>query len=216
MRSATAVSMLDYGQWGDFVFCLRSRSQRRDGAVLNLVGRAGTNDLTASCDRYPRHAADGSRPPMPVLRYFVFVGAALLALLLVVGQAFPALPTAPVTDDAATDVSTIRIRSDRKWPDRVVFDTSAPALTVATVVAAVPAKTRTANNVTGAAATADVADSAVKITARDAFAQVAPPDLKKTGVTPQARRKMAKRHVTPVGVQVAQRPQFGLFANNIW
>ena len=153
---------------------------------------------------------------MPVLRYFVFVGAGLLALLLVVGQAFPALPTAPVPDAAATDVSTIRIHSDRKWPDRVVFDTGAPALTPAIVVASVPAKTRTANNVTGAAATADVADSAVKITARDAFAQVAPSDLKKTGVTSQARRKIAKRHVTPVGVQVAQRPQFGLFANNIW
>ena len=31
---------------------------------------------------------------MPVLRYFVFVGAALLALLFVVAAAFPVLPTA--------------------------------------------------------------------------------------------------------------------------
>ena len=63
---------------------------------------------------------------MPVLRYFMFVGAALVALLFVVGAELPASPTVEAAN-AAPDLSTIRIHSDRKWPERVVFDTSAPA-----------------------------------------------------------------------------------------
>ncbi len=156
---------------------------------------------------------------MPVLRYFVFVGAALLALLFVVAATFPALPTAQVassTDAAAADVSMIRIHSDRKWPERVVFDTSAPTTVPAALVAAGPAPTQTAKNETGVAAPADVADVGTRVTARDAFAQLAPPDLKKLNPKPRPKRKIAKRHLAPPPIQVAQRPQFGLFANNLW
>jgi hypothetical protein len=143
---------------------------------------------------------------MPVLRYFVFVGAALLALLFVVAEAFPVLPTAQnggVTDTAAADVPMIRIHTDRKWPERVVFDTSAPTIIPATV-AAVPVPP----------APSAVADAGTKVTARDAFAQLTPSDLKK--VKPQPKRKIAKGHVAPPPMQVAQRPQFGLFAINLW
>jgi hypothetical protein len=148
------------------------------------------------------------RPQMPVLRYFVFVGAALLALLFVVAEAFPVLPTAQgVGVTAAADVPTIRIHTDRKWPERVVFDTSAPTIVPATVVAAVPVQPPTPTP-------AGVADVGTKVTARDAFAQLTPSDLKK--VKPQPKRKIAKRHVAPPPIQVAQRPQFGLFAINLW
>ena len=117
---------------------------------------------------------------MPVLRYFVFVGAALLALLFVVTEAFPALPVvAQGTNTAAADIPMIRIHSDRKWPERVVFDTSVPTIVPATVVAAVPAPTQTAKNETHVAASAEVADVGTKVTARDAFAQLTPSDLKK-------------------------------------
>ena len=156
---------------------------------------------------------------MPVLRYFVFVGAALLALLFVVAEAFPDLPTAQnvsTTDTAAADVPMIRIHSDRKWPERVVFDTSVSTIVPATVVAAVPAPAQTANNAARAAAPAEVADVGTKVTARDAFAQLAPSDLKKINPKPRQKRKIAKRHVAPPPIQIAQRPQFGLFANNIW
>jgi hypothetical protein len=147
---------------------------------------------------------------MPVLRYFVFVGAALLALLFVVAEAFPVLPTAQgVTDTAAADVPMIRIHSDRKWPERVVFDTNAPTIVPATVVAAVPVPPPTP-------APAGVADAGTKVTARDAFAQLTPSDLKKVNPKPQPKRKIAKRHVAPPPMQVAQRPQFGLFAINLW
>jgi hypothetical protein len=157
------------------------------------------------------------RPEMPVLRYFVFVGAALLALLFVVAEAFPALPVvAQSTDAAAADIPMIRIHTDRKWPERVVFDTSVPTVVPPTIVAAVPLSTQTANNGTRVGAPADVADVGTKVTARDAYAQVTPSDLKKMTPKPQPKRKVAKRHVAPPPIQVAQRPQFGLFANNIW
>jgi hypothetical protein len=159
------------------------------------------------------------RPEMPVLRYFVFVGAALLALLFVVAAAFPALPTAQgvnTTETAAADVPGIRIHSDRKWPERVVFDTSVPTIVPAPVVAAVPAPTQTAKNETRVATPVGVANAGTKVTARDAFAQLTPSDLKKMNLKPQPKRKIAKRHVAPPPMQVAQRPQFGLFANNIW
>jgi len=150
---------------------------------------------------------------MPVLRYFVFVGAALLTLLFVVGGAFPA---AQSTNTAAAGTPMIRIHSDRKWPERVVFDTSVPTIVPATVVAAVAAPTQTAKSETRAAAPADVADAGTKMTARDAFAQLTPSDSKKMDPKPRQKRKIAKKHVAPVPIQIAQRPQFGLFANNIW
>jgi hypothetical protein len=153
---------------------------------------------------------------MPVLRYFLFVGGALLALLFVAAEAFPVLPVAQGTNVAAADLPMIRIRTDRKWPERVVFDTSAPTVVPVTVVAAVPAPTQTAKNETRVAAPAGVADAGTKATARDAFAQLTPSDLKKVNPKPQQKRRIAKRHVAPPPMQVAQRPQFGLFANNIW
>jgi hypothetical protein len=149
---------------------------------------------------------------MPVLRYFVFVGAALLALLFVVSAELPSPPVVQ-TATAATDLSTIRIRSNRKWPERVVFDTNAKPV----VLAAVPAPMQTAGVATPVApAAAQVADSSTKITARDAFAQLTPADLKKPGSKRMYKRRVAKKHVNPPTMLVAQRPQFGLFANNIW
>jgi hypothetical protein len=147
---------------------------------------------------------------MPVLRYFVFVGAALMALLFVVGWGLPASPVVEAANPG-TDLSTIRIHSDRKWPERVVFDTSAPTI--------VPAPTQTASAASVAAAPQQVADASAKTMARDAFAQLTPADLKKPDAKPVQKRKVAKRHVNPPPVGqptmlVAQRPQFGLFGLN--
>jgi hypothetical protein len=142
----------------------------------------------------------------------MFVGAALLALLLVVNAAFPPSPVVEAANDDA-HLSTIRIHSDRKWPERVVFDTNAKPV----VLAVVPAPVQTASIAAPAApAAAQVADASTKITARDAFAQLTPADLKKPGAKPVQKRRVAKKHVSPPTMLVAQRPQFGLFANNIW
>src|SRR6266403_2828180 len=62
---------------------------------------------------------------MPVARYLLFVGGVLLALLFI---SDPFLPKLPVADRASSHSAIIRIHSDQKWPERVVFDTSLPAL----------------------------------------------------------------------------------------
>jgi hypothetical protein len=68
---------------------------------------------------------------MPLLRYFTFVGGALVALLLVVSSWFP--ETEPVEHrDATTPV--IRILSERVGPPRVDFDTRMQPAVAATAV----------------------------------------------------------------------------------
>jgi hypothetical protein len=59
---------------------------------------------------------------MPLLRYFTFVGGALLALLFVVSSCFP--ETAAITSSGVTR-PVIRIASDRVGPPRVDIDTRA-------------------------------------------------------------------------------------------
>jgi hypothetical protein len=144
---------------------------------------------------------------MPVARYFLFVGAALLALLFVVGSVLPSMPAVETTNTAA-ELPAIRIHSDRKWPQRVVFDTSAPTI--------VAAPTRTASMASPAAAPVRTAEVSRRVTARDAFAQLTPADSRKPEVKPARKRRVAKRRANPPTIVVAQRPQFGLFANNIW
>jgi hypothetical protein len=160
--------------------------------------------------------ADGAMLKMPVARYFLFVGAALLALLFVADAYLPKLPVTAVTD-AAADLPMIRIQSDRKWPERIVFDTSIPAVSPVQTAAVVPVQ-----------APAGVADVSAKV--REAFAQLQPPDAKPSqqlqpaaskAPAPAAppKRKVAKKHVAPPMVLVAQQQQqrpFGFFGNNTW
>ena len=105
------------------------------------------------------------QPKMPLVKYFAYVGAALLALIFVVGKAFPTPPTDQVANAAvaASDTPMIRIHTDRKWPERVEFDTSAPTI--------VPVPVQTAS----AGAPASVQPN---VTARDAYAQLTPPEVK--------------------------------------
>src|ERR1700716_4674562 len=69
---------------------------------------------------------------MPLARYFAFVGGVLLALLFISDAVWPRLPVADATPEAGVDKSTIRIHSDRKWPERIVFDTTLPTIVPAT------------------------------------------------------------------------------------
>src|SRR6476620_9055042 len=63
----------------------------------------------------------GKEQRMPLARYFSFVGGLLLALLFAL-DAF--LPKVPVAEKAKTNSPHIRIYSDRKWPERIVYDTN--------------------------------------------------------------------------------------------
>jgi hypothetical protein len=142
---------------------------------------------------------------MPLMRYFVFVGGVLLALLFVSDAYGPRSPVVSRTDTATpAEHPTLRIRSDRKWPDPVVFDTSLPTI--------VPVPTATTE--AGVPAPAGAADAPAKVRALDAFAQSTDP--KKPEPKLQRKRKIAKRHVAPRMVPVAQQPRFGFFANDTW
>lgn len=162
---------------------------------------------------------------MPVLRYFIVVGTALLVLLFAVDAYLPKLPAADNVSTAAnatSDLSVIRIHSLQKWPERVEFDTSLPTITPAVPLLA-------ANNVP--------ADGAAPARMRDAFAQLqttqiqtpelqAPEPKKPELKLPPKRRIIASKTVTtrriarnqigPPMMLVAQQPRLGLFPNTIW
>ncbi|MBR1132585.1 hypothetical protein [Bradyrhizobium iriomotense] len=169
---------------------------------------------------------------MPIFRYFMFVGGALLTLLFAVNFVVPASPVTPAVATASNDQPSIRIRSDRHLPERVVLDTSQatiapPAVKTAAAVAPQPPDTASA---------AALAEMSAKARVRETFAQFTPGSkadaAKKTDVKPQAqaqpKRKVARAHPAPQygapqyggpqygrPMMVAQQPHFGLF-NTTW
>jgi hypothetical protein len=160
---------------------------------------------------------------MPLLRYFAFVGGALLALLFVADAVLPKQELPSFLNVASSELPLIRIHSDRKWPARVVFDTSVPTVTPV-IIAQAPV-----------APPAAVAAIAPKSRLREAFAQLTPAESKiaagqqakiepkleskieptapkAADARPQPKRKVAKARVSrPPLILVAQQPHFGLF-----
>lgn len=140
---------------------------------------------------------------MPLLRYFTYVGGVLLALLFVADAYLPKLPA---VETSGPQLPAIHIHSDRRGPDRVVYDTSIPMI--------IPAPAANAEAVIPAqAAVADVSSRA-----REAFGQLPPPDAgtvrsanPKKPEPKQPLRKVAKRHAAPPMRMVDQQPQFGWF-----
>jgi hypothetical protein len=164
---------------------------------------------------------------MPIFRYFMFVGGALLLLLLAVDYVQPAAPIAQNVATTTSDVPPIRIRSDRQLPDRVVLDTSqrtipAPAAQTAAVAPPQPAQAseQSASNESN--------DMSAKARVRETFAQFNPPEqkaVKKADVKPRRRVARARPaqpyYGQPFGqpfgrpMVVAQQPRFGFF-NQTW
>ena len=144
---------------------------------------------------------------MPLMRYFVVVGGALLALLLIANACLPALPETAPRSTAAADLSVIRIHSNAKWPERVVFDTSRPTITP--VPAPVMAEAAPAPE------PAKAAKPVLKTGVREAFAQV---QTTPAHVEPKRKRKSVAKNYGYGGqgriVVAQQRPLF--FGNGIW
>ena len=65
---------------------------------------------------------------MPIARYFIIVGGTLAALLFIAGWCLPT-PPAMFAHQLAIDRLIIRIKSARKWPEKVVLDTSQATIT---------------------------------------------------------------------------------------
>jgi hypothetical protein len=144
---------------------------------------------------------------MPVARYFLFVGGVLLALLFAL-DAFAPQPAAVASTGASSiDKTVVRIRSDQKPPERVVYDTSLPTIVPPPAVIAAQA------------APAPAADTSSQARVRDTFAQFVPGEAKKPEPQVQRKRKIARSHPMPAQgspIRVAQQSQFGFFGAPRW
>ena len=148
---------------------------------------------------------------MPLARYFLYVGGVLLTLMFILDACLTELP---VMERAHVNSPIIRIHSERKWPERIVFDSTLPTI--------VPAQTAIVEDRVSRPAT--VADVAIKERERDAFALMQPSDAKRLEpsapgrreLKPQRQRKIVKRHMMPRSLFVARQQQFGWFGNTIW
>jgi hypothetical protein len=162
---------------------------------------------------------------MPIFRYFMFVGGALLALLFAANYVLPASPVAQAVVTASNEQPLIRIRSDRHLPERVVLDTSQPTIAAPAVeIAAVVAPKPPVEGVSPA-----LAEMSAKTRVRETFAQFTPAgkaDTRGAGKTDpklqapaHPRRKVARAHPAPQQgrpmMVMAQQPHFGFF-NSTW
>jgi hypothetical protein len=66
---------------------------------------------------------------LPVVRYLIFVGGILAALLFIPGWLLPKPPTMFADQSVALDSAVIRIRSAHKWPEKVILDTGQLTIT---------------------------------------------------------------------------------------
>jgi hypothetical protein len=65
---------------------------------------------------------------VPIARYFILVGGTLAVLLFIAGWYFPTPPAMFSNQTTVFDETIIRIRSERKWPEKIVLDTSRPTM----------------------------------------------------------------------------------------
>jgi hypothetical protein len=72
-------------------------------------------------------------PAVPIARYFVVVGSALVVLLLVAGWSLPEPPPNLSDRPEIIERAVIRIRSERKWPEKVVLDTNQPTFSLSSI-----------------------------------------------------------------------------------
>jgi hypothetical protein len=75
---------------------------------------------------------------VPIARYFVVVGSVLAVLLLITGWSLPEPPESFPDRPEIIDRAAIRIRSARKWPEKVVLDTNQPTFSLPFIEAPPP------------------------------------------------------------------------------
>ena len=107
---------------------------------------------------------------MPLGRHFLVVGAVLLALLFTADR-YLDKTSSQTFGEAKFDKSIIRIRSEHKWPDKIVFDTKFTTIVPPAPVVVAPAVNKP----------------------REALAQYEPRSLKISKSTVNAKPRIAKR-----------------------
>ena len=148
---------------------------------------------------------------MPLARYFSLVGGLLLALLFAL-DAF--LPRVPVAGKAKANSPLIRIYSDRKWPERIVYNTNAPMIVPMSI-----ASTDVIVHVPEV-----IADASADATEREAFAMLLPSSVGESRPSNMGMRELKARHhrktarkrVLAPRFAMARHPQFNWFGRNFW
>jgi hypothetical protein len=123
---------------------------------------------------------------VPLARYFMFVGGVLVALLFVAGWIWPSsepVPSRDTTAQAAADAPIARIHSTQKWPDKIEFDTSKPAIVPPAPVVAVTAP-----------AAAEVAENRSATSPLDARAEIKPSVQPAPAATPRRQARVHHRY----------------------
>ena len=171
--------------------------------IADLDLDQGALDVTKAC--LPR----GVEQHMPLARYFYFVGGALFALMFILDACFP---RSPAPERAHANLPAIRIHTDRKWPERIVYDTALPTI--------VPASIASADAVAPAA---ENAEPSAGTKGWQSFAMLPPaaerPQVSNTkmqALKPRHHRKIARKHPPSSTIAMARQPQFGWFGRNFW
>lgn len=139
---------------------------------------------------------------MPLARYFVFVGGGLIALLFMADFFSPkAVAESGIHSAGPVDKSTLRIRSEQKLPERIVFDTTRPTI-VPKAAQAQPAQA----GLPGPAPAPEITASA---RVRETFAQFSPAEPKKADAVVR-KKKTAKASGQPM------RFARGVFGTSTW
>ena len=140
---------------------------------------------------------------MPLLRYFLFVGGALLVLLFTMDAVLPE-PPANESIVSRVELPAIRVHSERKGPEAVVLDTNQPM-----IERAVTAREEAA----AAPPTAVMPEPRL----RESFAQFIPPQPKQIDAgdpkrpKPQPKHVVARTRINHRAMRIAQRPHSGFF-----
>jgi hypothetical protein len=131
----------------------------------------------------------------------------LLALLFILDACFPELPAAA---KVKVYPPLIRIHSDQKWPEGIVYDTS-PETIVPVVAASDPTTT----------AAEKMAEEASGTKVREAFAMLPPfvdrslvPHARMQVLKPRHHRKATRKRAAAPIIAVARNQQFGWFGRN--
>jgi hypothetical protein len=150
---------------------------------------------------------------MPLARYFYFVGGALLALLFFLDAYFP---KPPVAAKAKVYLPAIHIYSDRKWPERIVYDTSLPTI--------VPTSVATRDAIIKAPEI--IAKSSVGATERESFAMLSPSgeqlqtsSTKIRELKPRHQVRIVRKRTSTSRLAIARHPQFvqfGWYGRTFW
>jgi hypothetical protein len=147
---------------------------------------------------------------MPLARYFFFVGGVLLALLFISDACYPRLPALA---KAKIYPPVIRIYSDRKWPERIVYDTSLPTI-VPTSIAGTEDTTQSREI---------VAEASTGAKERVAFAMLTPSgerlqtsNTKMRELKPRRQIKIVRRPAPAPRFAMARHLQFGWFGRDLW